>query len=430
MWTDKQKDYINNANKRWNIKVGATGTGKTYLDYNYTILDRVIQLKGLEGLSLLIGVSNATIERNVLSPMRDIYGKEFVGEVKKGTNTVDLFGETFHVIGAEKANAINRIRGITAKYVYGDEFVDWHKDFFRMLTTRLRTDNSIADLTGNPKSPNHWAKEFIDTQQGSELNNIFYQTSTIYDNPTLPTEFVKAQELELKGTSDYNRLLLGQWVMSEGQIFPMFDRDRHLVDVSTFYNKDENGNWTHEIRKNIQTVHIGIDFGGNKSKTTFQCTGLVLKGNRLDKVITIKERRFTEEKDSTYLENEFNKFVQDILSLGYKIRSIRADSAEQTLIRGMQKSLINNNLNYSILNAKKGIILERIRVYQRLLNTDRYLVLSDCLITAQAFENAIWSDKTDSDGKDIRLDDGTVNIDTLDAQEYSTEELHKLLIKD
>ena len=79
MWTDKQKDYINNANKRWNIKVGATGTGKTYLDYNYTILDRVIQLKGLEGLSLLIGVSNATIERNVLSPMRDIYGKEFVG---------------------------------------------------------------------------------------------------------------------------------------------------------------------------------------------------------------------------------------------------------------------------------------------------------------------------------------------------------------
>ena len=121
--------------------------------------------------------------------------------------------------------------------------------------------------------------------------------------------------------------------MSEGQIYPMFDRDRHLVDVSTFYDKDENGNWTHEIRKNIQTVHIGIDFGGNKSKTTFQCTGLVLKGNRLDKVITIKERRFTEEKDSTYLENEFNKFVQDILSLGYKIRSIRADSAEQTLIK-------------------------------------------------------------------------------------------------
>ena len=122
--------------------------------------------------------------------------------------------------------------------------------------------------------------------------------------------------------------------------------------------------------------------------------------------------------------------MQDTLSLGYKIRSRRADSAEQTLIRGMQKSLINNNLNYTIMNAKKGIILERIRVYQRVLNTDRYLVLSDCLITAQAFENAIWSDKTDSDGKDIRLDDGTVNIDTLDAQEYSTEELHKLLIKD
>ena len=55
-------------------------------------------------------------------------------------------------------------------------------------------------------------------------------------------------------------------------------------------------------------------------------------------------------------------------------------------------------------------------------------MLDTCTITQQAFEGAVWSDKVDTDGKDIRLDDGTTNIDTLDAQEYSTEEIHINLI--
>lgn len=420
MWTDKQKDYIHNADKRWNIKVGATGTGKTYLDYNYTILDRVMELKGKEGLCLLIGVSNATIERNVLSPMRDIYGKQFISDIKKGDNTVNLFGETFHVIGAEKSNAINRIRGITAKYVYGDEFVDWNKDFFTMLTTRLRTEHSIADLTGNPKSPNHWAKEFIDNQlKGDDEGNIriFYQTSTIYDNPTLPKEFVKAQEQELYGTADYQRLLLGQWVMSEGQIYSMFKRDRHVVDFN-------------DIKNDIKSVQIGIDFGGNKSKTTFQCTGISAIGNNIKYIATIKERKFEEEKDMNYMQEQFLQFITDVEDMGYPIRDIRADSADQVAIRSLQNYLTQNRKGYVIKNSIKGAILDRIRLYQRLFNTDRYYIVKECKHTIEAFENAIWSDKQDKDGKDIRLDDGTTNIDTLDAQEYSTESITKLLLRE
>ena len=426
--THKQKESILNANKTWNIKIGATRSGKTWLDFTYRIPKKTRELKDEDGLFFIMGASQANIERNILEPMRDIYGDKRIGNIQSGKSIVMLFGQVYHVVGHEKKNAITRIQGASIKYCYVDEIVRMHKDVFEMLKSRLDKDYSVCDSTGNPEQPSHFFKKFIDEEH--DKGDMFVQSYTIDDNPTLPESFVTRLKREYYGTVYYNRYILGQWTMAEGQIYPMFDRSRHLVDVSTFYDKDDSGNWTHEIRKNIQTVHIGIDFGGNESKTTFQCTGLVLKGNRLDKIITIKERRFTEEKDSTYLENEFNKFVQDTLSLGYKIRSIRADSAEQTLIRGMQNSLVNNNLNYKIMNAKKGVILERIRTYQRLLNTDRYLVLSDCLITAEAFENAIWSDKVDSEGKDIRLDDGTVNIDTLDAQEYSTEELHKLLIKD
>ena len=35
--SDKQKEYLLNCNHRWNIKVGATGSGKSWLDYAYVI---------------------------------------------------------------------------------------------------------------------------------------------------------------------------------------------------------------------------------------------------------------------------------------------------------------------------------------------------------------------------------------------------------
>lgn len=58
-------------------------------------------------------------------------------------------------------------------------------------------------------------------------------------------------------------------------------------------------------------------------------------------------------------------------------------------------------------------------------NQYRYYILSNCTATIEAFENAVWDeDKVD----DTRLDNGTSNIDSLDAQEYSTEKYHKQMI--
>lgn len=415
IWTDKQKEYINQANKRWNIKVGATGTGKTYVDYNYIIPKRTRELKDKEGLYLLCGITNSTIERNVLAPMRELYGDQLVGNIIKGEGTVELFGETYYVIGAEKENAVNKIQGATVKYVYGDEFVNWNETFFKMLTTRLRVKGATADLTGNPQSPTHWAKAFIDNMENEDL--VFYQHSTIYDNPTLPDDFVKAQEIELKGTAEYNRLILGQWAHEEGAIYSMFDK-HNIMTYKEWQDKKEN----------VIYVQVGVDFGGNKSKTAFQATA-VLKG--MQEIVTFKERRFDQEQDIDFINREFEKFINEIHDEGFNIRVVRLDSAEQVIIRSMkkyatQKGFINHGL---LKNARKGAILERIRVYQRLMNVNRYKVLENCQITLDAFKNAIWSDKTDSQGKEIRLDDGSLNIDTLDAQEYSTEELHKMLLR-
>lgn len=51
--------------------------------------------------------------------------------------------------------------------------------------------------------------------------------------------------------------------------------------------------------------------------------------------------------------------------------------------------------------------------------------MSHCKHTIEAFSTAVWKPNSD----DERLDDGSVNIDNLDAQEYSTEKYMKRLVE-
>ena len=74
--SNKQAQYIREANHRWNIKMGATQSGKTYLDTLYLIPTRILERKGKEGLNFIVGVTKETIERNVLSKMRVIWFSE------------------------------------------------------------------------------------------------------------------------------------------------------------------------------------------------------------------------------------------------------------------------------------------------------------------------------------------------------------------
>ena len=61
------------------------------------------------------------------------------------------------------------------------------------------------------------------------------------------------------------------------------------------------------------------------------------------------------------------------------------------------------------------------------MGADRYKVLQHCTHTIEAFRSAVWDSKSPT--KDVRLDNGTYNVDSLDAQEYSTEKYMDTIIK-
>ena len=219
----KQIEFARYGNHRWNFKGGATRSGKTYLDFKWIIPMRIRERAGKDGLSVILGVTKSTIERNVLEPMRNLYGDKLVGAISSD-NTAWIFGEKCYCLGAEKVSQVSKIRGASIKYCYGDEVADWSEEVFALLKSRLDKEYSCFDGTYNPQYPNHWLKIFLDSDA-----DIFSQEYTIDDNPFLPPAFVENLKKEYAGTVFYDRYILGKWTLAEGLIYPMFN-DSCIVD--------------------------------------------------------------------------------------------------------------------------------------------------------------------------------------------------------
>lgn len=410
----KQIEAIKNSiNKRWDFKVGATRAGKTTLDYIFTIPDALQRLKNKKGLNFICGVTQGAIERNILEPMADFWGSKLVSEIKKtktGQNVVYIFGEMCYLFGGEKIDAIRKMRGAEAKFIYGDEVADWNEDFFNFIKSRLSLPYSEFHGACNPQDQNHFLYKFLQTIKDDD--NTFVQHYTIFDNPFLAPEVVKALCKEYAGTIYYDRYILGKWVRAEGIIY------RLLADNPNAYITDE-------IPNNLMFINIGVDFGGNKSKHSFTATGFTFG---FKKVIILESERIETDLTPTQLEERFIAFVNRIKNVyNVPIKSAYLDSAEQVLIKGFKSACLYSNTAVNIKNALKNEINDRIRLIIRLLGAGRLFWTSKSLTSLDAFKTAVWDDKAVN--KDVRLDDGTIDIDSIDSTEYSIEpEKNNLLL--
>ena len=405
--SQKQREFVLKANHRWNFKGGATRSGKTYLDFRWIIPIRIRERIGKDGLTVILGVTKSTIERNVLEPMRNLYGDTLVGTISSD-NTVWLFGEKCYCLGAEKVSQVSKIRGASIKYCYGDEVADWSEEVFELLKSRLDKEYSCFDGTFNPQYPGHWLKEFLDSDA-----DIFNQTYTIDDNPFLPESFKENLKKEYAGTVFYDRYILGLWVRANGLVYRDFANNTEKYLISDAIN------WINTNKKRLLSVTIGVDFGGTGSATKFQATGITSDYA----VVALEEEYIKREIDPDQLNQEFSKFAAKIRDI-YGGGQTRADSAEQILIRGLFHTAQKDRLQTQVKNAIKMEINNRIRLTVLLMAQGRLFVSKKCPHLINAFQNAVYDPDKD---EDVRLDDGTTDIDSLDAFEYSIEPYFKQL---
>ena len=404
--SDKQKEYIRNAIHRYNIKVGARRCGKTYLDILYMIPQRIIERKGKDGLYCIFGVSRGTIERNVLQPLREIYGKNLIGTIKSN-NIAILFGEEVYCLGCEKISQVSKIQGTSIKYAYGDEIAKWNKEVFVMIQGSLDKDYSCFDGALNPENQSHWLKkEFLDQVEEKGLD-VYVQHYTIFDNPFLSKEFVDNLCKEYAGTVFYDRLILGQWKNAEGIIYKQFaDNPSMFIKDEA---KDENGK---DI--NFMIISIGIDYGATEGETEFKATGITYG---FKEIWTLDEEKLSGLHTPEQMYDKFIEFYKRIVDKYDKVTHVFADygALGQVLTYGMNKYLQQKRIPIKVDDCIKGRILDRIELDCHLFGQQRRFILRKCKYLIEAYSQALWDKKH----PDERLDDGTTPIDDLDASEYS-----------
>lgn len=433
----KQNEYIINATHRWNIKSGAVRSGKSYVDTAYIVPKRIRERAGKPGLNVIMGVSKESIERNVLQPMREIYTSDLIGNINN-RNVARVCGEDVYCLGAEKVSQVAKIQGASIKYCYGDEIAKWNKEVFQMLKSRLDKTYSCFDGACNPEHPTHWLKEFIDNV---ELD-IYLQKYTIFDNPFLDPEFVKQLCKEYEGTIYYDRLILGLWKRADGAIYKRFADNPESFRCEIVDEFSPDSEYKQFRKEDITSIEIGLDFGGNQSGHSFVARGYT--DNYRD-VIALKSRRImakdeNEDIDSNRLNELFCEFIREVIEeyavcvkrgdyVEYcNVESVYWDNAETVLGNSIRNAVEKEFPWISVRPAKKRPINDRIRCTVKLMGARRFFITKDCESLKTALTDAVWNKEVV--GKDERLDDGSTDIDSLDAFEYTIERDMKYLIEE
>jgi PBSX family phage terminase large subunit len=362
---------------------------------------------------IIASKSVTSAERNIIKPLMNIkylhkqfdiayYTSTHTLKVTRGRNT-----QYFYVFGGKDEASYQTVQGITSAGAFLDEVVLMPESFVNQVLARCSVPRSKYWFSCNPESPNHWfKKEWVNK---SEQKNVKYIHFTMKDNPSLTDEIVQRYENMYDGVF-YQRYILGQWVRAEGIIYTKFadNMERYLIDKEP---------------DNLILINVGVDFGGNKSGTTFVATGFT---PHLKNIVVLEAERIEEELSPETLDKRFSTFAKIVYEKYDKLFTTRCDNAEPVLIRGLKNVAIKDRLKTNIKKALKKPIKDRIELVQRLLGTDRIKMLRHTTVPLQkGLSQAVWSEKKEG----IRLDDGTSDIDILDAFEYSIEEYLENLVE-
>lgn len=311
----------------------------------------------------------------------------------------------FYIFGGKDERSQDLIQGLTLTGVLFDEAGIMPESFINQASARCSVDGSKLWFNCNPSGgPHHFFKiEWIDKAKEKKLLYIHFE---IDDNPSL-SEAKKAQYRSMYSGVFFKRYILGLWVAAEGAIYQLFaeNSERFIID---------------KLDEKPEFATIGIDFGESRSAYAANCTGY---GKGFKKVITLDEFYSKNKYTPTTLYSALASFIKIQISQ-YSVIGIYCDTAQATLKRGLQNALLQEGITIPVEGARKGEIINRIDFYVVLMGLGRYQIMRHCTHTITAFIEAVWDEKKEN----VRLDDGTTNIDSLDAQEYSTEKYQKQIL--
>lgn len=434
-FSQKHKDYIKrSANCMYNIAEGAIRAGKT-VDNVFAFAYELKTTK--DKLHLATGSTVANAKLNIGDA--NGFGLEYIfrgqcrwgkykdndalfvrGPSTRGKQRIIIFA------GGAKADSFKKIRGNSYGMWIATEINLHHDSTIKEAFNRTAAASKrkfFWDL--NPDNPNaEIYTEYIDkyerkAKSGKLLGGYNYQHFTIDDNINISEQ----RRAEIKSQYDatsiwYKRDILGQRCIAEGLIYRIFAENYKMYA------------WTDALPRNLNII-IGVDFGGNNSAHSFTATGITPDFKNV--IVLTSERISCRKDDGSDIDPDqlgllFCDFCKRVINVCGNISRVYCDSAEQVLIAGLKTAARKQGLSWlSIQNSLKDEINNRINLTVQLMAQGRFFYIPDKAESLKsALRTAIWDPKEKT--KNVRLDDGSSDIDSLDSFEYTIEREARRLI--
>lgn len=352
----------------------------------------------------LCGKTIQSLRRNVIKQLKKMLkSRGYIVEEHRSENSMTIkFGDVeneFYLFGGKDEGSQDLIQGITLAGLFMDEVALMPESFVNQATGRCSVDGFKLWFNCNPEGPDHYFKtEWIDKLPEKNLIRIRF---TMHDNPSLSKHVLESYERRYKGVF-YDRFIRGLWVLASGIIFRYFANDD-----SPYLFRDEDIFDKHgKLKVQFSKITMGIDFGGNGSKTTLNLMGYI---NGYKEFLLLEEDGLpiTENIDAKAICDKFVEFYRMAIDKYGRVNWIFPDSASTTMINSLRSTARDEELPCgNISGCRKNEISERPKTVDMLLNTGRLKIQERCTDTRKALASLRWDEKK----KDVPEDKNIGNI--------------------
>lgn len=256
--SDKQEEFFATSTSFINLAEGAVRSGKTFVNL-FRFSEHA--LTSAPGDMMVLGKTERTVKRNVISPLKQIArGEDFRIRYVQGSGELWINDRLIHVVGANDVSAQDKIQGATLAGSYCNELTLYPEDAWKTLIDRHSVTGAKIFADCNPDSPYHWLyKDYMHGElvEEEDLLSLHFELD---DNPNLDEEYKRRiVRLHPPGTLWHKRMVLGEWVVAEGAVYEQWDEATHVVD---------------RMPGTPDKVVIGID-KGTQNATVFLAAGRV-----------------------------------------------------------------------------------------------------------------------------------------------------------
>lgn len=229
IFSDKQAQFILEANSRFNLAHGPVRSGKT-VGVLFAFMQAVKECEGDQ--IWMIGHTIDTLYHNCVRLILDDKSAHFGLFAPYCTwhahdRYLSFLDKKIYCVGSKDEGAIKAIQGKTFDLCYCNEMTLFPVNIIQMIITRLSMPHSRLYADMNPTTPDHLCKKMIDMADSGDPSYYAMQI-TLSDNPFLTESFITTLKQTLSGVF-FRRNFLGEWCQAEGAIYDFFDEDIHTA---------------------------------------------------------------------------------------------------------------------------------------------------------------------------------------------------------